>query len=463
MTDWRQVSIEELCVRVTSGGTPSRKRPDYYVDEGIPWVKSKELVEARITATEEHISEEGLARSSAKLLPPGTVLLAMYGANVGQLGWLGMEAAVNQAVCAMVTDPNVTDARFLYYALAGARSSLTAKAHGAAQQNLSQQLIKSFAVSVPSIEAQQRIGGTLRAIDDLIENNRRRVELLEQMARAIYREWFVHFRYPGHESVPLVDSPLGPIPQGWKVHRVDNLVEIIKETVDPSSIDPETPAVGLEHIPRQQLTLDSWGNAGDQGSRKAMFAKGDILFGKIRPYFHKVSVAPFSGISSTDAIVIRPHDSSWGQLVLTVSSSEFVAHATQSSNGTKMPRADWNVIGQWQVSVPPPGLSEEFSELVREHLEMAEELMLQNLALSSLRDLLLPKLVTGQIDVSDLNWEAWAGDSVQGASGPRGADATREGPPSKPGIESPVLAEAAESKVRSKYIKTRSRVKARAR
>lgn len=112
MSEWHEATVEELCVRVTSGGTPSRKRPDFYSDDGIPWVKSQELVEAQVTATEEHISEAGLKRSSAKLLPPDTVLMAMYGANVGQLGWLGVEATVNQAICAMVTDPDVTDSRF---------------------------------------------------------------------------------------------------------------------------------------------------------------------------------------------------------------------------------------------------------------------------------------------------------------------------------------------------------------
>ena len=213
------------------------------------WVKSQELVEAQISATEEHITEAGLKGSSAKLLPPDTVLMAMYGANVGQLGWLGIEATVNQAICAMVTDPEVTDARFLYYALAGARANLIAKAHGAAQQNLSQQLIKPFKVAVPNLATQRLIGGMLRSIDDLIENNRRRVEVLEEMARAIYREWFVKFRYPGHEDVPLVDSALGPIPEGWTWGTVNDIVTLVKATVDPSTIDATTPAVGLQTHP----------------------------------------------------------------------------------------------------------------------------------------------------------------------------------------------------------------------
>lgn len=412
MSAWREATVGELCVRVTSGGTPSRKRPDFY-DEGlIPWVKSQELVEARVTATEECISETGLRASSAKLLPPDTVLMAMYGANVGQLGWLGIEATVNQAICAMVTDPAVTDPRFLYYALAGARASLIAKAHGAAQQNLSQQLITPFALRVPDLATQQQIGTVLRSIDDLIENNRRRVQVLEEIARAIHREWFVKFRYPGHDDVPLVDSILGPIPENWTVGVVDDLLTNVKVALDPASIDPETPAVGLEHIPRRQITLADWGFAGDQGSRKAVFVKGDILFGRIRPYFHKVSVAPVDGICSTDAIVIRPSALHWGQVVAEVSSPEFVAYATSTSNGTKMPRADWKVIGQWPVVVPPLSVAEAFTDRVRGQLGMAEKLMFQNRSLAALRELLVPKLVSGKVDVSTINLDALIEDWV---------------------------------------------------
>src|SRR5687767_580871 len=109
MSDWREASIADLCVRVTSGGTPSRKRGDFYADsaDGIPWVKSQELLDGPVRSTMERITEAGLKGSSAKLLPAGTVLMAMYGANVGQLGYLGIEATVNQAICAMVTDPAI--------------------------------------------------------------------------------------------------------------------------------------------------------------------------------------------------------------------------------------------------------------------------------------------------------------------------------------------------------------------
>ena len=157
------------------------------------------------------------------------------------------------------------------------------------------------------------------------------------------------------------------------------------------------------------MTLDDWGVAAALSSRKSTFRKGDVLFGKIRPYFHKVSLAPLDGICSTDALVLRPVAGAWGVTVLTLSSEEFVDHATQTSNGTKMPRADWKVIRNFPVVRPDRSISDRFSEMVRSNLELAQALMFCNRELAAMRDALLPKLVSGQIDVSKLNLDELVG------------------------------------------------------
>jgi type I restriction enzyme S subunit len=154
------------------------------------------------------------------------------------------------------------------------------------------------------------------------------------------------------------------------------------------------------------LTLDRWGAAAELGSRKGVFSSGDLLFGKIRPYFHKVSVAPVDGICSTDAIIVRPDDDFWGLAVLTMFSDEFVTNAVQTSSGTKMPRADWKVIGQFPVAVPPVDLARRFTEIARHMLATAQRLMLGARSLADIRDLLLPALITGRVDVSHLDLDA---------------------------------------------------------
>jgi type I restriction enzyme S subunit len=153
-------------------------------------------------------------------------------------------------------------------------------------------------------KTQRKIASILSAYDDLIENNTRRIAILEEMSQRLYKEWFVNFKFPGHETAKFVDSPLGMIPEGWRVKELGSICKEIRRTINPSLIDHDTPYIGLEHLPRKSITLNNWGTAKDVQSSKLLFKKGEILFGKIRPYFHKVGVAPFDGVCSTDAIVI---------------------------------------------------------------------------------------------------------------------------------------------------------------
>ena len=219
-------TLESICSRVSSGGTPSRKRAEYFTADlaGHLWVKSKELLDGSIHNTEERITDEGLNESAAKYFPANTVLVAMYGANVGQLGWLRRPATVNQAICGLVVDEKKADWRYVFYSLLQNRGDLTVKAQGAAQQNLNQDLIRQFPLTLPPLPVQRRIAGILSAYDELMENSQRRIRLLEAMARAIYREWFVHFRFPGHEKIKRIASPLGDIPKGWQAIPFETLL-----------------------------------------------------------------------------------------------------------------------------------------------------------------------------------------------------------------------------------------------
>jgi len=220
------VTLESISARVSSGGTPSRKHAEYFSNDttGHLWVKSKELLDRVIEDTEERISDDGLLNSSAKYFPVHTVLIAMYGANVGQLGWLRQPATVNQAICGLIIDEHKADWRYVFYSLLLNRGDLTVQAQGAAQQNLNQNLIRKFAISLPPLPVQQRIAAILSTYDELIENSQRRIKILESMARTLYREWFVHFRFPGHENHLRVASPLGEIPQGWEAIPFERLL-----------------------------------------------------------------------------------------------------------------------------------------------------------------------------------------------------------------------------------------------
>jgi type I restriction enzyme S subunit len=298
--------------------------------------------------------------------------------------------------------------RFLMYFLRSpqGQAAIAARTVGTSQQKLALERIRTIPVPIQPVEAQESVVAILSAYDDLIENNKRRLKILEEMAQRIYREWFVHFRHPGHESAGTVNADLGTIPEGWRWARLGDLTREVRESVDPAELDPETPYVGLEHMPQRSIALANWGAAKEAGSRKTRFQAGDVLFGKIRPYFHKVSVPPVAGICSTDAIVLRPRDDLFGGLSIAVTSSEaFVAYASQTAQGTKMPRADWKVLADYPVPVAGPPVLEKFNAIVLNHVALIHSLILSNRALKESRDLLLPHLVSGEIDVTDLDIE----------------------------------------------------------
>jgi type I restriction enzyme, S subunit len=294
--------------------------------------------------------------------------------------------------------------RYLYYALRPQLELLKSISTGAATKFLTLTLLNQTEIPVPPVSTQRKIASILSAYDDLIENNLRRIKILEEMAQALYREWFVKFRFPGHEKVQMVDSPLGKIPEGWEVKTLGDLADQIRDGVNPDSVDPETPYFGLEHLPRKSIALADWGLARVVQSTKLLFHKGDILFGKIRPYFHKVGVAPLPGVCSSDTIVIRPKSADWFGLVLgCTSSEEFVEHATATSQGTKMPRANWDVLVKYQIPMPPEPVLGQLDEFVSEIVRQLHNFVFRNKLLRQTRDLLLPKLISRELDVSDLD------------------------------------------------------------
>lgn len=421
MSQWVEVTMKDVAQSRGLVGGPfgSKLVSRDYVETGIPVIRGQNLGSGRWVSLSNsvYVTEAKAKRDlGGNLAEAGDLVFTQRG-TLGQVAIMPPDAppcVISQSQMRLRVDSLKADPAYVYYwsTSPGFRQAISDHAIVAGVPHINLGILGALPLSLPPRTTQQAIARVMGTIDDLIENNRRRIEVLEEMARAIYHEWFVKFRYPGHEDVPMVDSALGPIPEGWEVGELSDLVQLIRDTVDPAAIDAETPAIGLEHIPRSQITLESWGSAGDQGSRKGVFEKGDVLFGKIRPYFHKVSVAPVDGICSTDAIVLRPAAESWGQAVFVLSSVELVAHATATSNGTKMPRADWKVLGRWPVALPPSAIAGHFTEIARDQLEVAERLMFENARLAKLRDLLLPKLVTGEIDVSSLDLDAVLAEQV---------------------------------------------------
>lgn len=295
-------------------------------------------------------------------------------------------------------NPELLDWNYLAYALQSpfVQNKLHAVSFGATVPHIKVGDAEHLDIPYPPSATQKVIGETLAAYDDLIENNRRRIALLEESARLLYREWFVDLRFPGHE----VCATTSGIPVGWSRRALGAVGIQMKELADPKQLSADTAYLSMEHMNSKSLTLGVWESASKVSSTKLRFESDDVLFGRIRPYFHKVGIAQTSGVTSTDVIVVRAISEEFLPLVaLVMSSDEFVAHAVTTSNGTKMPRADWKVLKDWPVLVPDTDLLAVFAGKVLPMFRLCKAMSSQNRYLQEARNALLPKLMSGEIAV----------------------------------------------------------------
>ena len=278
--------------------------------------------------------------------------------------------------------------------------------------------IPEFRLRVPPLTEQRTIAYILSTLDDKIELNRRMNETLEGMARALFKDWFIDFgpvrakaegRDPGLPQsladlfpARLVHSELGEIPEGWEMGTLDDVAEHRRRSVRPSQIDPETPYIALEHMPKRCIALSKWATGGGIESNKFEFKRGELLFGKLRPYFHKVGVAPTDGVCSTDIVVIRPQpQASFGFVLGHVSSVEFVDYTDAGSMGTRMPRTNWDEMARYKLVLPPEPIAKSFDTLIRPSVARIIFNIHESRMLAAVRDTLLPTLTSGEIRLCD--------------------------------------------------------------
>ena len=243
---------------------------------------------------------------------------------------------------------------------------------------ISQKSLRSIPISIPPYVEQVTIGDLLSALDDKIDLNRRMNETLEAMARAIFKDWFVDFSptrakmeggapYLAPEILALFPDRLDDDgkPEGWKNGTLGDIAVQAGESMSPEKLAPETPYIGLEHMPRRSIALENWEGAGKVTSGKLTFKRGDFLFGKLRPYFHKVGIAPTDGICLTDIVVLNAKAPKARSFVLScISQDEFVAFTDRTSDGTKMPRTSWGRMEKYEISIPTPETFASFDHTV---------------------------------------------------------------------------------------------------
>lgn len=374
MSEWREVELGDVITLQRGYDLPQRdRRPG-----DIPVVSSSGI--------------SGY-HDEAKVKAPGVV--------TGRYGTLGEAYYIEEDFWPHNTTLFAKDfhgnyPRFAYYLLGSL--NLSNRSAVSAVPGLNRNDLHRLPVSLPPLPTQRRIAQILGRLDDKIEVNRRINRTLEAMAQALFKHHFVEFG--PYQNGPFVDSDLGPIPQGWKVGTLGQIARNIKNGIDPTTLNPTTPYIGLADMPQGSITLDTWGAAGESISEKNVMNKGQILFGKLRPYFKKVGVVPIDGVCSTDILVIEPKNKDFLGLVLCqLSDQDFIDYTTAVSSGTRMPRVSWNMMGKYQIALPPSEIAKRFSNKVQQWSEIIVHNTLESRKLAEIRDYLLPRLLSGEIEV----------------------------------------------------------------
>jgi type I restriction enzyme S subunit len=246
----------------------------------------------------------------------------------------------------------------------------------------------------------------LSAYDELIENSQRRIKILESMARGLYREWFVHFRFPGHESVPRVKSPLGEIPEGWEVKKVGDVAEVNRAQINARIAPKELKYIDISSVsPGQIDSITTYAFHEAPGRARRIVQHGDVLWSCVRPNrrSHAQVMHPETNtIASTGFAVLTAKEVPFTFLYFTTTTDDFVAYLTNNATGAAYPAVTASTFENANLLAPRASLLKEFGDVTIPMAEEVHTLQRQIKNLRRTRDLLLPRLLSGQIDVETI-------------------------------------------------------------
>ena len=410
---WTTRALGEICDDVggviQTGPFGSQLHESDYVADGVPVVMPKNILDGKIDTSDiAFISEENANRLGRHKMAVGDIVYGRRG-DIGRRGLIGPKE--NGWFCGtgclrVSLGDRVVDPSYLYYYL-GQPSVvmwIANQAVGATMPNLNTGILRSVVVTYPRLSVQKRMASILSAYDDLIENNTRRIKILEDMAQMIYREWFVNFRFPGHENVRMVESELGPIPEGWTAKCVTDAVLINPTTkVTKEGAKPFLPMGSLSE--NSMLINDVESREGNSGAK---FKNGDTLFARITPCLENgktgfVQFLPSDdavAFGSTEFIVLRSRTVCPEYVYLMARSSEFRDNAIKSMSGaTGRQRVQEACFNRFFIAQPEHDTLVCFENIVGPMFELIHALNSRNINLRTTRDFLLPKLISGEVSV----------------------------------------------------------------
>lgn len=398
--EWKEVRLGDVCSRVCSGGTPKSTNLSYYGGE-IPWLNTKEIDFNRIYSTEKTITDSGLNNSSAKWIAPNTVTVAMYGATAGKSCIVKVPMTTNQACCNLTINDEVADYEFVYYSLKNDYTTLASLANGGAQQNLNAQIIKDYVLQMPSLKDQRRIASILSSLDRKIELNNKINADLEEMAQAIFKNWFVDFE--PFKDGKFVDSELGMIPEGWKVGRLTEIASYMNGLA-MQKFPPENNEDSLPVLKIKELGQGFCGTDSDRCScnikDECKIHNGDVIFSWSGTLLVDVWCGGDCGLNQHLFKVTSKDYPKWFYYYWTKHHLQEFIHIAKDKAVT-MGHIKRGHLEEAMVAIPDNDSMEKAHELFEPILSKMISLRLESSRLSLLRDTLLPRLMSGELEVPE--------------------------------------------------------------
>lgn len=374
-------------------------------ESGVPFFCSKQIIQlenGEMPSDYDHITNEHFRDIQIKYGVPsaGDLLITTRGTY-------GIPYIYKERDCFYFADGNLTwlkdfddclSSHYLYYWFKSyeGQKKIDAIAKGTAQKAVPIALIKDLQLSLPPISQQKRIASILSAYDDLIENNRRQIKLLEEAAQRLYREWFVELRFPGHESVKVVDG----VPEGWMKGTLNTIAEFTGKKANKAERERYKCYLPIDCLPKKSLAYINHDNISNAESSLLSFAKYDIIFGAMRPYFHKVVIAQEEGLTRSTCFVINSRSKEyWSYVCMLLFSEEAIDYATHVSVGTTIPYVRWKDFERMPVLIPSQKVAAHFHEMLLPIIQKISCIAKHIALLSEARDRLLPKLMSGEMEV----------------------------------------------------------------
>lgn len=399
--DWKVKKIKDVC-DTTSGGTPSRSKPEYYESGTIPWIKTGELNQKYIFDTEEKITEIAMQHSSAKLIPKNSVLMAMYGATIGKTSITKIEAATNQACCAMISKGEI-EPEFLYYVLSFSKDKIISLGAGGAQPNISQQIIRELEIPFPLQGEQRKIAAILSSVDEAIEKTEAIIEQTEKVKKGLMQQLLT--KGIGHTKFKKTE--IGEIPEEWEVKSIDELV-----FVNPESLSNKT----NEEYEFEYIDIGSVERTGKIGETvryqfknspsraRRIVRTGDTIISTVRPYlraFAFIDNKHDQKVCSTGFAVLRPKEKIDPVFLFqSILNDKFVEFLKSRMTGSNYPAVTATDIKEYKLGVPRD--INEQTKIAKILAKYDEKLEIEEKSLEQLKCVkkaLMQVLLTGKVRV----------------------------------------------------------------